>query len=60
MERTHDTHHQSPPVRLVQTWCSLLKDENEEVRAHANNMLINAFGNMKAVVDFVNRHRIKV
>jgi hypothetical protein len=60
MESTQHTQHQSPPVRLVQTWCSLLKDENEEVRVHANNMLINAFGNMKAVVDFVDRHRIKV
>jgi len=60
MEPNQHTQHQSPPVILVQTWCSLLKDENEEVRVHANNMLISAFGNMKAVVDFVERHRIKV
>tara|TARA_R110000868_G_scaffold304023_2_gene564530 strand:+ start:445 stop:627 length:183 start_codon:yes stop_codon:yes gene_type:complete len=60
MERIHDTHQHSPPVRLVQTWRSLLKDENAEVRDHANEMLINSFGDMKAILDYVNKHRIKV
>jgi hypothetical protein len=49
-----------PPIRLVQTWCLLSRDKDEEVSQHNMQMLLNTFGDMKTVVEFVKRHKIRV
>lgn len=49
-----------PPIRLVQTWCLLSRDKDEEVSQHNMQMLLNTFGDMKAVVEFVKKHKIRV
>jgi hypothetical protein len=49
----------TPPLALVQTSCLLLQDDNEEVSEHAKNLLINTFGGMRSVVEFVKEHKIK-
>jgi hypothetical protein len=46
----------TPPVVLVQTWC--FKDE--EVSQHAIQMLLDTFGDMKTVVEFVKANNIRV
>ena len=50
----------TPPLPLVQTWCLLLQDDNEEVSEHAKDILINMFGDMRSVVEFVKEHKISV
>jgi hypothetical protein len=49
-----------PPKVLVQTWCLLSRDEDEEVSQHNMKMLLNTFGDMKTVVEFVKKHKIRV
>lgn len=50
----------SPPIVLVQTWCQMLKCEDVEPAKHARNMLVNAFGDMQGLVEFVKENNIKV
>lgn len=50
----------TPPIILVQTWCKLLKVEDERTAIHARKMLLNTFGNMKVVNEFLKRNNIKV
>lgn len=50
-----------PPVALVSTWISLLmSSEEKDVKDRASEMLLNAFGDMKAVAEFAEKHKIKV
>ncbi|WP_289028748.1 hypothetical protein [uncultured Paraglaciecola sp.] len=48
------------PIPLVQTWCLLLRHEDDEISTHAKEMLLNTFGNMRAVLKFVKKHKIRV
>ncbi len=50
----------NPPIVLVQTWCLLCRDKDEEVSQHAMQMLLDTFGNMKTVVEFVKANNIRV
>ncbi len=50
----------TPPAPLVQTWCLLLREDDEEVSKHAKEMLLNTFGNMRAVLEYVKENNIKV
>jgi hypothetical protein len=50
----------TPPVILVQTWCLLSRDEDEEVSQHNMQMLLDTFGDMKTVVEFVKANNIRV
>ena len=50
----------NPPVVLVQTWCLLSRDPDGEVSQHALEMLLNTFGDMKSVVEFVKVNHIRV
>jgi hypothetical protein len=50
----------TPPVALVQTWCLLCRDKDEEVSQHAIQMLLDSFGNMRTVVEFVKANNIRV
>lgn len=50
----------NPPVVLVQTWCLLSRDEDEEVSHQNKKMLLDTFGDMKSVVQFVKKHKIRV
>jgi hypothetical protein len=50
----------TPPIALVQTWCLLSRDKDEEISQHALQTLLNTFGDMKAVVDFVKVNNIRV
>jgi hypothetical protein len=50
----------NPPVILVQTWCLLSRDEDDEVSQHALKMLLETFGDMKSVIDFVKVNNIRV
>lgn len=49
-----------PPIVLVQTWLELLKSSDSTAQQHAQNMLSGAFGDMKAVLNFVKKHNIEV
>ncbi len=49
-----------PPVVLVQTWCLLSKNEDEEVSQHAIKMLVNTFGDMRSVVKFIKDNGIRI
>lgn len=50
----------NPPVMLVQTWCLLCRDQDEEVSQRAMKMLLETFGDMQTVVGFVKKHDIRV
>jgi hypothetical protein len=50
----------TPPASLVQTWCLLLQVDGEEVSKHAQEMLLNAFGDMWQAVEYVKKNNIKV
>ncbi|MGK2233875.1 MAG: hypothetical protein ACI92O_003085 [Colwellia sp.] len=50
----------TPPVVLVQTWCLLSRDRNEEISKHALNMLLNTFGDLRTAVEFVKINNIRV
>jgi hypothetical protein len=61
MSNAHLTANQlNPPVVLVQTWCLLCRDNDEEISQHAMQMLLDTFGDMKAVVEFVKANNIRV
>lgn len=50
-----------PPVVLVKTWVSLVRSsEDEEVKSRACQMLIDAFGDMKAAADYCVKNNIKI
>lgn len=50
-----------PPFVLVQTWVSLIRSrESEEVKQHAVNRLIAAFGGMKEAAEYCARKGIKI
>jgi hypothetical protein len=50
----------TPPVILVQTWCLLARDEDEKISQHSMQMLLDTFGDMKTVVEFVKNNNIRV
>lgn len=50
----------TPSAPIVQTWCLLLQEDDEEVSKNAKGMLLNTFGNMWAVLEFVKKNNIKV
>ncbi|MBU2983896.1 hypothetical protein [Saccharophagus degradans] len=55
----HNT--KEPPLVLVKTWVSLVRSaEDEEVKSRACQMLIDAFGDMKAAADYCVRHNIQI
>jgi hypothetical protein len=61
MTNTHPADSQiTPPVVLVQTWCLLCRDKDEEISQHAIKMLLDAFGDMRTVVEFVKDNNIRV
>lgn len=48
-----------PPLVLVKTWYNLLvNQENKAASAHAQNMLLGAFGNEQAVAEYLRKHKI--
>lgn len=48
-----------PPVALVKTWYSLLKqNKDREAKERGKEMLIQAFGDMKSLVVFLKKHKI--
>jgi hypothetical protein len=50
-----------PPVVLVKTWISLvMSSEDNTVKQHAKEMLLNAFGDMSAVAVYAEKHQIKI
>ena len=50
----------NPPNVLIKTWCSLARDKNEQVRSHAMKMLLDTFGDLESIVEFVKSNNIKV
>ncbi|AWB57846.1 hypothetical protein [Colwellia sp. Arc7-D] len=50
----------SPPNVLIKTWCTLAKDEDEQVSMHAMKMLLDTFGDLESIVEFVKSNNIKV
>tara|TARA_R110000737_G_scaffold168659_3_gene194931 strand:- start:1695 stop:1913 length:219 start_codon:yes stop_codon:yes gene_type:complete len=50
----------NPPSVLIKTWCTLARDEDEQVRMHAMKMLLDTFGDLESVVEFVKNNNIKV
>jgi hypothetical protein len=61
MSNAHLANNQlNPPVVLVQTWCLLCRDEDEEVSQRSMQMLLETFGDMKAVVEFVKKNKVRV
>ena len=51
---------QLPPSVLIKTWCTLARDEDEQVRTHAMKMLLGTFGDLESVIEFVKSNNIKV
>jgi hypothetical protein len=49
-----------PPVVLVQTWCFLAKEKDEEISQHSMRMLKDTFGDMRTVVKFVKANNIRI
>ena len=49
-----------PPIVLVQTWCFLAKDRDEEISQHSMRMLVDTFGDMRTVVKFVKANNIRI
>jgi hypothetical protein len=50
-----------PPKTLVMTWIELLKtSDNEEIKSHASEMLIGAFGSEQCVADYLAKNNITV
>jgi hypothetical protein len=56
----HTTNQLNPPVVLVQTWCLLCRDKDEEISQHAMQMLLDTFGDMRTAVEFVKANNIRV
>ena len=50
----------TPPIPLVQTWCTLRKDRDREIREYAKKMLTRAFGDMKKADEFIKKNNIDV
>ncbi|MBA6365131.1 hypothetical protein H4J56_13855 [Colwellia sp. BRX8-4] len=50
----------NPPNVLIKTWCTLDRDEDEQVRMHAMKMLLGTFGDLESVIEFVKNKNIKV
>ena len=48
----------NPPNVLIKTWCSLARDKNEQVRSHAMKMLLDTFGDLESIVEFVKSNNI--
>lgn len=48
----------SPPSVLIKTWCTLARDEDELVRMHAMKMLLDTFGDLESIVEFVKSNNI--
>lgn len=49
-----------PPIILVRTWCDLLKNaENKEAKHRAQEMLLGAFGDEQAIIEFLKIHNIR-
>ncbi|MBA6389999.1 hypothetical protein H4J38_04295 [Colwellia sp. BRX10-3] len=49
----------TPPITLMQTWCILARDEDEQVSKHAMKMLLDTFGDLKSIIEFVKKNNIK-
>ena len=50
-----------PPEVLIKTWVhNLMQSKDREVKNHAKNMLIGAFGDMQAVAVHIKKNNIKV
>tara|TARA_R110000737_G_scaffold67694_2_gene95699 strand:+ start:651 stop:869 length:219 start_codon:yes stop_codon:yes gene_type:complete len=49
-----------PPSVLIKTWFTLARDEDEQVRMHAMKMLLDTFGDLESIVEFVKNNNIKV
>lgn len=48
-----------PPLTLVRTWYELLlQSDNESASAHAQTMLLGAFGSPEAVAIYLKKHKI--
>jgi hypothetical protein len=50
----------NPPNVLIKTWCTLARDEDKQVRVHAMKMLLDTFGDLESIVEFVKSNNIKV
>jgi hypothetical protein len=52
---------QEPPQVLVETWLHLLtQNEDTELKEHGKNMLLIAFVDMQAVVNYIKKNHIKI
>ena len=50
-----------PPKVLVLTWLQLLKESDDnDVKEHATNMLIGAFGSMQGVANYLSKNGIEL
>tara|TARA_R110001592_G_C13182613_1_gene751112 strand:- start:5776 stop:5946 length:171 start_codon:yes stop_codon:yes gene_type:complete len=50
-----------PPLVLVKTWLDLIKsNEQKEIKEHATKMLISSFGSLENVVNYCNKHGLKL
>ena len=61
MSNSPDTKKQQlpPPITLMQTWCILARDEDEQVSKHAMKMLLDTFGDLESIFEFVKNNNIK-
>jgi hypothetical protein len=50
----------NPPIVLIKTWCALARDEDEQVSKHAMIMLLDTFGDLETIVEFVKNNNIKI
>jgi hypothetical protein len=48
----------TPPSVLIKTWCTLARYEDEEVGIHAMKMLLDTFGDLESIVEFVKSNNI--
>jgi hypothetical protein len=56
----HTKNQLTPPIVLVQTWCTLARDKNKKVSQHAMKMLLDTFGDLRVVIEFVKSNDIKI
>ena len=47
-------------ITLLKTWFFLAKNKNELIRSHAMKMLLDTFGDLESMIDFVKKNNIKV
>lgn len=51
---------QLPPVSLVRTWLWMMLEANDEqLKAESQERLLSVFGNLKAVVEYVEANNIQ-